>query len=411
MKTYRSRHSEGKLKLLARNFKVILVTGARQVGKSTLLKKVFPALKNLVFDPVQDLFRAREDPDFFLDSQPSPLILDEIQYAPELLPALKRRVDLVDKPGQYFLSGFQNLGVLRTVSESLAGRVGILNLSAMTLAEIEGRGASKSWLERFLAAPETFQPVLRGSSTRQKCISVLWRGGFPGLLRKSDKVVPEFFRSYVQTYVERDIRLIEDIRKMGAFSRFLGLLGALSAQEINHSQIGRDVGVSPGTARKWLELLTATFLWFELPSYHGNAIKRLSGKPKGYLADSGLACHFQRVSSPEALGVSRFLGSIFETWAVGAILKQCRTFAVQPTAYHWRTNGGAEVDLVLERDGFLFPIEMKAKTVISGHDVKGIKAFQETYPKITKPGLIVYLGNDIQKIGDSGWVVPWHFAG
>ena len=320
---YRTRHAERKLKLLAQHFKAVLVTGARQVGTSTLLSHVFPDVKQVVFDPVQDVYQARSDPDLFLDSFPPPAILDEIQFAPELLSALKRRVDRSEAPGQYFLSGSQNLAVLRSVSESMAGRVGILHLEGMTLDEMLGHGAESGWLEHYLTQPDSLCErsvgIRREAGSLTRC---LWRGGLPGLLDAPDELVPDFFTSYVQTYVERDVRRMEDVRELADFGRLIGLAGALTGQEINATKLGRDIGVSRNTARHWLDLLTYTYQWREVFPYHGSAVKRIAKRRKGYLSDTGLACWLQRVSSPEALAASPLLGAMFETWVANAVHRQ-----------------------------------------------------------------------------------------
>ena len=409
---YRVRHAEEKLKRFAEDFKVVLVTGARQTGKTTLLRHAYPDLRIVVFDPVQDLYGARRDPDLFLDSFPAPVILDEIQFAPELLAALKRRVDRFDVPGQYFLTGSQNLSVLRSVAESLVGRVGILQLDGMTLHEMVGQGSSPGWLGAYLKDPSSLLALSCGTLGDVGPLTrFLWRGCLPGLLDAPDDIVPDYFRSYVQTYVERDVRLMEDIRELASFGRFLGLAAALTGQEINASQLGREVGVSPSTARKWLDLLTNTFQWLELFPYHGSTIKRLSGKRKGFLRDTGMACSLQRISSPEALAVSPALGAMFETWAVNAIHRQFVTLAVPPQAYHWRTAGGAEVDILLERDGTLYPIEVKCKTHLSGHDSRGIRAFRETYPEAAiMPGLILYAGTECHWVDRHALALPWNVA-
>ncbi len=407
MPRYRPRHAERKLDQLASFFKVVLVTGARQVGKSTLLEHVFPKHHVVVFDPIQDLYGAREDPDLFLDNFPPPLLLDEIQYAPELLPALKRRVDRTEESGQYLLTGSQNLAVLRTVAESMAGRVGILSLEGMTAAEMTDAGRRSGWLSSYVEDPESLLD-LEPEAAQDSPARRIWRGSLPGLLDAPDTIVPDYFRSYVQTYVDRDVRSMEDIRQLADFDRFLGLAAALTAQEINASQFGRDVGVSPSTARRWLDLLAHTYQWRELPPYHGNTIKRLSKKGKGYLCDTGLAAYLQRVSSPQALAVSPLLGPLFETWAVNEIHAQFVQFDVPPLAHHWRTAGGAEVDLILERDGALYPIEIKCKSHLSGHDTRGLHAFRATYPRQdVRTGLIVYAGNECYRVNPNTIAVPW----
>ena len=407
---YRHRQAEKKLLQLKSFFKVVLITGARQVGKSTLLAHLLPEVKAIVMDPVQDLYGARQDPDLFLDNFPPPLILDEIQYAPELLPALKRRVDRVDTPGQYFLTGSQNLGALRSVAESMAGRVGILQLDGMTACEWVGLGEQDGWLAAYLSAPGRLPERVAGTLEELRGLGrFLWRGTLPGLLDAPEEMVPDYFRSYVQTYIERDVRLMEDIRELAGFGRFLGLAGALTAQEVNASQFGRDVGVTPATARKWLDLLVNTHQWLELFAYQGNTIKRLSGKRKGCLRDTGMACHLQRISSPEALLVSPLLGALFETWAINDVMRQGNILAVPPQAYHWRTGGGAEVDLILERDGKLYPIEIKCRTNLSRHDARGLRAFRETYPGApVMPGLIIYAGSQCYRVDEHTLALPWN---
>ncbi len=191
--------------------------------------------------------------------------------------------------------------------------------------------------------------------------------------------------------------------------RFLGLTAALTAQEINASQIGREIGISPQTASRWLDLLTNTYQWLELPPYHGNTIKRLSGKRKGYWRDTGIICYLQRISSPESLARNPLLGSIFETFVINFIYRQFAMLSMNPIAYHWRTHGGAEVDMVLERDGYLFPIEAKCKTNVTGSDIRGLKAFRETYgDERIKLALVVYAGKTCYYIDDKTLAIPWN---
>ena len=221
---YRTRQIEKRLAALARHFKVVLITGARQVGKSTLLAHAFPGVKMITFDPIQDVYGARLDPDLFLDNFPPPLILDEIQFAPELLPAIKRRVDRADAPGQYFLSGSQQLALLRGITESMAGRVGMLHLAPMTPLEAAGLGGEQPWLERYLAGTQDPGALVRGHlPTPEGLARELWRGLLPGTLDLPNDVLPDYFHSYVETYIQRDIRLQGEIRDVMAFARFISL--------------------------------------------------------------------------------------------------------------------------------------------------------------------------------------------
>lgn len=408
---YRPRHAEGLVRRLAGHFRVVLVTGARQTGKSTLLKHLFPRARHVLFDPLKDMHGARRDPDLFLDTFPPPLVLDEIQFVPELLPALKRRVEGTQRKGLYLMTGSQNLALLRDVSESLAGRVGIVHLEGMTPLELAARGRERTWLPRWLKEPEK-GPALFGRPAvkSDRLVRFLWRGTLPALLDLPDDMVPHYWDSYVRTYVERDVRVAGDVRNLADFTRFLELSAALTAQEINDSQCGREVGLAPATARHWRELLSASYQWTELSPYHGNTLKRVSGKRKGHIADSGLACHLLRLSSPEALLGSPLLGPLFESWVVHCLRQQFVCLRMAPQLCHWRSAGGAEVDVVLELDGRLYPIEVKCGTSLSGHDARGLRAFRDTYGKKVAPGLILYAGQDVVRLDRDTTAIPWNSA-
>ncbi len=405
---YLPRHLEDRIELAARHFKVIFLTGARQTGKSTLLAHLFPDIKMITFDPVQDLYDARRDPDLFLDHFPPPLILDEIQYAPELFPAIKRRVDRNPMTGQYFLTGSQQFGLLKDISESLAGRAVSLHLSSFTPAEQTGKGREAPRLQAWLQNPEQASRIFQPAAPPQHPLShTLWRGTLPGTFTLPDALIPDYFRSYAETYIDRDIRRMGQIRETQEFARFVNLSGALTACEINASQLGRDIGIAPSTARQWLAMLSACYQWREIPAYHGNAIKRVASKAKGYITDAGLACWLQRLSSPAALAASPMLGRIFETFFVHVLLSQAGALALAPLAWHWRTAGGAEIDLLFERDSLLYPVEMKCSTLLHGHDTRGIQALKKTYGEKVQPGLIIYAGKDCRPLNEYATAVPW----
>ena len=324
---YRQRLLTRRLRELATAFPVVVISGARQVGKSTLLQHLYGDKAGIVvFDPVVDVGNARQDPELFLANNRPPLVLDEVQYAPELIASLKREVDKDRSPGQYILSGSQQWSVLTSVSESLAGRAAFLDLEGFSLAE--AAGSEGSWLSSWIADPAKFlaSPPSRLQHTRTLYES-LWRGGLPDATLIEAAFVPDFHAAYQRTCIERDVRLLADVADWQLFGRFIRLCAALSAQEINRRQLGRELGVTPQTADRWLGLLKATYQWFEVPAYSGNAVKRVSGKPKGYLADTGMTCHAQLLSSPEALGGHPMLGALFETAVVAEIRKQAERHA------------------------------------------------------------------------------------
>ena len=409
---YRERLLTKRLLDLAGAFPAVVVAGARQVGKSTLLQHVYGDTADIVvFDPVVDVENAREDPDLFLDNHRTPLVLDEIQYAPELVASLKRRIDQDRRPGQYILSGSQQWSVLSSVSESLAGRAAFLDLEGFCLAE--AAGSERSWLAAWIADPGEFlSSNPRRLTTSHTLYQQLWRGGLPDATLHDEAVIPDFHASYQRTYIERDVRLLADVSDWHLFGRFLRMCAALTTQEVNRSQLGRELGVTPQTAGRWLDLLKATYQWFEVPAYAGSAVKRVSGKHKGYLADTGLACHAQTLSSPAALGGHPLLGPLFETAVVAEIRKHAAAMATPPRLHHWRTSGGAEVDLLLERDGFFYPIEVKAASNPTRRDTTGITAFRKTYPRLrVGKGLVIAPTAKILQLSENDWAIPWDLDG
>lgn len=407
---YRTRHLETQVKRLAQKYKVVLILGARQVGKSTLLKHLFPTTKCFVFDPLEDLYHARKDPDLFLQSYTPPLILDEVQYVPQLLSALKRKVDLSSQNGLYFLTGSQNLNVLKNVAESMAGRVGILHLDPMTPYEMVDLGEERGWLPFYLDSPASLMEEASLLEALPPFTQVLWRGSLPASLELEEADIPILYKSYFLTYIDRDVRTLENIQDLGDFDRFMGLISMLTANEINFSQLGREIGISPLIAKKWLHLLSYTYQWFEIPPYHQNTIKRLSNKKKGYFKDTGFVCYRQRISSPDALAITPQLGSIFETWVASNIHQQFVHLSVPPNIYHWRTSGGAEVDLILERDGKLYPIEVKCKSHPTLSDTSGIRAFRKTYPHhCIEIGLVIHAGTQTYWLDSHTLAIPWNY--
>ena len=407
---YLERSITDRLKVLVESFPVVVVSGARQVGKSTLVRHVFADIENyVVFDPTLDVENARQDPDLFLDNRKPPAILDEVQYAPEVVSAIKRRIDRDRSPGQYILTGSQQWHVLSSMAESLAGRAVFLDLEGLSLAEIAQSPRISGWIERWLEDPQGFfeSPPNRLDLARTT-YEQIWRGMLPEAQFLQEQTIADFHAAYQRTYIERDVRLLGDISDWQLFGRFVRLMGALTAQEMNYSQIGRELGLTAQTARRWLAMLQATFQWFELPAYSGNTIKRVSGKPKGHLADSGVACNALAISSPSALGGHPCWGALFETIVVGEIRKQIAAAGVRANLYHWRSHGGAEVDIVLEKDGVYSPMEVKASSHPGRGDARGLAAFRETYPHLnTAPGLIIAPCENAYAVTREDRCIPW----
>lgn len=406
---YRTRLLSTRLLRLTEHFPVTVVSGARQVGKTTLLKHLFPGHDYVVFDASLDLEGARRDPDLFLRNHPPPLILDEIQYAPELVSAIKRLVDRSSgATGHYILTGSQQWQVLRTLSESLAGRAAFLDLQGFSLQELSD--ADSCWLPIWLDSPDQFLEWSRSAPRYPgELTSWLWKGFLPGTQPLPGDLITDFWTGYHRTYIERDARMMGEVQNWQEFGRFMGLVTALTAQEINYSQLGREIGITPQTSKRWLKILEATFQWRELPAFSGNSVKRVSSRPKGHISDTGLACYHARVSSPRMLASNPRFGSLFESAMVQELYKQAAASGITPTWYHWRSAGGAEIDLLLEQDDILYPFEFKLTTRPSKRDVSGMAACKAAYPqrRIGK-GAVICAVEKPYWITEDCMAIPWN---
>ncbi|MBN2035774.1 MAG: ATP-binding protein [Chitinispirillaceae bacterium] len=408
---YIPRYLTEKLKKLVAHFPVVAVTGARQVGKSTLLKHVYgEQYKYFEFDPLVDLENARTDPDLFLDNRAPPLILDEVQYAPEVITAIKRRIDADRSPGQYLLSGSQQWQVMRSLADSLAGRVAFLDLYPFSAVEIASPPAELPWLVKWLDSKGTARFSAR-LKLRSNLSEQLFRGFMPGIHETPLELAPDYFKMYERTYIERDARSLTNVEDANLFSRFFKLTCAMSAKELNYNQIGREIGLSAMTASRWLAVLRGTFQWHEVPAFSRNPIKRVSRKPKGFCADTGLMAYALAISSPTAILSHPMWGCIFETCVANEINKTLNAMSPSPIVYHWRSHGGAEVDFIIEKDGAFYPVEVKASSHPGRGDTSGISAFRKAHPGLDiAPGAIVAPTAESYPVTEQDWVIPWDAA-
>jgi uncharacterized protein len=281
-----------------------------------------------------------------------------------------------------------------------------LDLEGFSLAEL-ARSTRPPWLGAWLDDPDRFERRSRRRlKTRFSLWQQLWRGFLPKVQFIDHDLVRGFHDDYFRTYVERDARVSANVDDWQLFGRFTRLCAALTGQELNHSQLGRELGVRPDTARRWLATLMAGFQLFELPAWSANSLKRLSMRPKLHFADTGLACTALGISSPTALPHHPAIGALFESAVVGDLRKQAARLTAPPVFHHWRSHGGGEVDLVLERDGWLFPVEIKASSRIGSDDARGLRAFRAAYPRARR-GLILAPLESAISLGDQALALPW----
>ncbi|MBI4371608.1 MAG: ATP-binding protein [Elusimicrobia bacterium] len=326
-----------------RLFPVWLLLGPRQVGKSSLLKRCAGSRRFIDLDDLDTRARANQDPELFMRGLRPPLLIDEIQYAPQLLSPIKRMADRDPGPGAVWLTGSQNFSVMEGIKETLAGRIAIGNLFGLSDEEKRIRSFSPpAYFERIL---ETTFPKLFGITTpdaRQLYLS-----------------------SYAQTYIERDVRELLRVEKRREFEIFLKMCALRSAQVVNYDDLARDAGISPVTAKNWLSLLEDSFLIKLVPPYHTNRTKRLIKSPKLYFLDMGLCAHLAGWRDPEALRLGPLGGAAFETHIFGEILRRLRHRLQTAETHFWRTRDGQEIDFLVETAGRCFPIEVKMGRVQS----------------------------------------------
>lgn len=354
-------------------FPVLLLTGPRQVGKTTLLRHLSEVDRRYVtLDDLAARDLARRDPGLFLQKYPPPVMIDEIQYAPQVLSAIKQEVDRASRPGDFWLTGSQQFAMIKGISETLAGRVAVVTLLGFSKRETDRREAA---LPPFL--PEVTALDARSSTAVamnvHEVYEHIWRGSMPALVTGQIRDRDLFYRSYVQTYLERDVRDLTQVGDLSAFGRFLRAVAARTAQMLNYSDLARDCGISVNTARQWLSVLEASFQVIVLSPYHANLSKRLYRTPKLHFLDTGLCAYLTEWSSPATLEAGAMSGAVFETYVFGEILKSWLNRGRQPAFHYYRDKDGREIDLLIPHDGRLWPIEIKKAVLVHESDTAAFR--------------------------------------
>lgn len=384
----------------------MLLTGARQVGKTTLLEAIAePARRRVTLDDIDQRELARNDPALFLRRNPAPLLIDEVQYAPQLFSALKLIVDREKTKGAYWLTGSQKFHLMQGVSESLAGRVAILDLLGLSQAEQDRRASDA---RPFLPNAQWLDAARRTSPPGQSVMELyerIWLGSYPSLAIEGREVRETFYRSYVQTYIQRDVRALTRVGDEAAFARFLRAAAARTAQLINYADMARDVDIDMKTAKAWTSILEASGLIYLLQPYHANVTKRLVKTPKLYFLDTGLCAYLAQWSSPEVLESGAMSGAILETYMFAEILKSYWHTGSSANFFFYRDRDQVEIDLIIERDGVLHPIEFKKTASPSLRAAATFRAIA-MLDRPQGPGAIVCLTEKAVPLSENVTAVP-----
>lgn len=396
---YINRTLENHIKTISSQFKVILVTGARQVGKSTLLKHCDSERNYVTLDDYRERELAVNDPELFLQRHKAPLIIDEIQYAPNILSYIKMTVDSSDKKGQYWLTGSQQFHMMKNVTESLAGRVAIIDLKGLSLKELD-------FLEQIPFLPnEEYIEKMRKSSKKHDLTNIyekIWKGSYPEV-NANDTDWETFYKSYLRTYIERDIKDLNAVKNEMDFLKFLRVLAARTGQMLDYTDISKEVGVSSPTIKSWVSILVSSNIVYLLQPYYSNINNRIVKTPKVYFLDTGLCSYLTNWDNPQVLESGAMSGAIFETFVVSEIIKSYNHNIKEPNIFYYRDKDKREIDVIIEQNGKLYPVEIKKS---ANPEKSAIKNFSVIPNNKLGEGSVICLSKDDYPITQTINAIP-----
>lgn len=411
---YIKRAIEASVLKASKSFPVVLVTGPRQVGKTTLLGTLAEEERHYVtLDDPDVRMLAKTDPATFMQRFTPPIIIDEIQYAPELLPYVKMSIDTSKQKGTFWLTGSQTFQTMKNISESLAGRVGIIELLGLSNSEINGTSS-----EPFIPCPETLMKRLDKVKrmTLKQTYERIFKGSMPALYA-SDIDIETYYKSYVATYLQRDIRDLIHVADEMTFLSFMTVVAARTAKPVVYDEIAKEVGISAPTAKKWLSLLVSSNIIAMVQPYSNNILKRVTKMPLMHFLDTGLCAYLLKWGNAEILERGAMAGAFFESYVFSEIYKSWLNAGKVPPVYYYRDKDKKEIDLLILQNGVLYPIETK-KTASPGAD--SVKHFNVLSPleepekfgelaqlKMTiGTGAVVCMANDLLPINKKNWYIP-----
>jgi len=392
------REIEDRIRKVSKAFRILVVTGPRQVGKTTILESLMPEdIQKVSLDDEVLRKEAKENPKIFLDTYPAPLFIDEVQYAPELFSYLKMKVDANDSRGQYWLSGSQTFKLMKNVTESLAGRAGIIEMNSFTYSKIVENN-KKSY----------FDPT---NLKESKAIGVnevyerIYNGGMPEIYKIKDMDHYEFYNSYVNTYIEKDVRQIKNIGNIENFKKFMRDIAYRNGKPLNYSDIASDVGVSSNTIKEWTSILVASRIVYLLESYHSNKIGRLTHMPRIVFMDSGLASYLAGYDNPRSLQVSEDAGNFLESYIISEIVKTYDNFGIALNLTYFRNKETEKIDLIIEKNKVLHPLEIKKTANPKREMMKNFNRLEKAQLKVGTGGIIC-LYDKLIPLDSKNYIIP-----
>lgn len=392
------RESVDFIKNVSDTFKVLLITGPRQVGKTTLLLSLKPDNMNYVtLDDVNLRRHAQEDPKMFLEEHPWPLLIDEAQYAPELFSYMKIIVDKEQKNGMYWLTGSQQFHLMKNASDSLAGRVGIINLNSFTYSEIIQNENKK-----------LFDPIDIRKSPKidvNDLYKIIYKGGMPELYNNKNISQEIFFQGYIDTYISRDVKSLTEIGNEMAFKKFIVSVASRTDEQLNYSSLANDSGISVPTAIKWLSILVTSGIVYLLEPYMSSQLKRITHIPKIIFMDTGLACYLAGWSSARDLQLSSSAGHYLESYIISEIVKSYNARGIRPNISYYRDKDGKEIDLIFYKNNKLYPFEIKKTASPNSDMIKNFKELQKTKKEIGTGGIICFY-DELMHLDKNNYIIP-----
>lgn len=401
---YISRNLESVVKQVTEEYPVVLVTGPRQVGKTTMLQKMMEGTdrRYVSLDDLNERSVAKNDPELFLQLHKPPVLIDEVQYAPELFAYIKIYVDSHQEPGAFWLTGSQVFKLMRGVQESLAGRVAVLSMNSLAQAELCGSSISPFEIDLESLVEREKMRVLADTG---EIFERIYRGSMPAVVSGRNTNSQIFYGSYLSTYIERDVKELSDAIDSLKFLRFMTAVAARCSQMLNVSDIAQDADINQKQAKDWLQILETLGIIFYLHPYSNNLLKRLVKTPKLYFYDTGLVCYLTKWSSAQVLECGALNGAILENYVVSEIAKSYWNSGREPYMYYYRDKDAREIDIVLEHDGITNPIEIK-KTSNPGTELTKVFALLDKASVPRGKGAIVCMKPKVGVIDRDNYVVP-----